>query len=112
MDDPSADHRSSHSQAGTQRIPGTAPMLKRRRAAPTAPPHPHPHHPPTLGAIPFRTVSTDATDPMVDSQTLQSQAHTDGTLHADETRTNGMVEEEGLEGNHSSVGAAAKQSTR
>ena len=108
---PSAGHRLSHSsQAGTQRLPGVAPILKRRRAAPTA--TPHPHSPPALGAIPFRTASASATNPALGLSTLHSQADTDGTLHASGSRTDGMVEEEGLEGRHSTVGAAAKQITR
>ena len=112
MDDPSADPTLPYSQAGTQRLPGIAPILKRRRAAPTA--TPHPHSPPALGAIPFRTAGASATSPALGLSTLPSQADTDGTLDANESRTDRMVEgeEEGLEGRHSTVGAAAKQITR
>ena len=109
MHNPSADHRPSQSQVGTQRLPGTAPILNRRRAAPTAPPHPHSS--PALGVIPFRTASTSGANPMLESSTLHSQADSQGTLHA--SWTDGIVEEEGeLGGRHSSVEAAATQSTR
>ena len=108
MADPSADHKLSHSQAGTQRLPGIASVLKRRRAAPTAPPHPH--SPRALGPIPFRTATSSAT---VAALELDSQSHADDTLYANESCTDGMVEEEEeLEGGQSNVGAAAKQITR
>lgn len=114
MGDPPAGDRPSHSQAGTGRLRAIAPILKRRRAAPTAPPHPH--SPPALGPIPFRTASTNALGPMLASSTLDGQAARDCILHPSEScmrDADQEEEEEGdLEGRAGSVGAVATQSTR
>ena len=114
MDDPPADNKPSHSQAGTRRLPGIAPILKRRRAAPTAPPRPH--SPPALRPIPFRTASTDAPGPLLGSSTLDGQADRDSILLPSESCIRGAEQEEEEEEDrkicYGSPEAVANQSTR
>lgn len=100
MNDPSPHHKQSQGQAGTQTAPALAPILKRRRAAPTSPP--------ALGAIPFKTARRGASTPsmqgvMPESPPLPSQADMGGAPQDDDTLFEGTMEdggERGLEGVH------------
>lgn len=106
----SACHMPTHSQAGSQRAPGFAPILKRRRAPPVTP-----QSPPALGAIPFKTAGTGASTPSLGLQTLHRLAARNDAPHATHSLLDGIMEEEEqeIEGIHTQpVGAAAKPRSR